>query len=303
MEPTALLMDVKKFAVHDGPGVRTTLFLKGCTLKCIWCHNPEGIGPKPQMAYYQHKCIGCGECVRVCKTGAQGISAAEGHTYDRARCVSCGACEAVCLGEAMKRFGRLVTVDEAVKIGLEDRMFYATSGGGVTVSGGEPLLHADFVRALFVRLKAEGIHTAVDTCGNVPWTQFEKVLDVADMFLYDVKHIDSGAHRALTGAGNELILENLTRLSDAGKRIEVRMPFVPGCNADDDTVRRIGEKLGGLRIERMKVLPYHSLARSKYQALGMEDTMPRVEAPTDDMLHHAVDILKACGVNAISGRD
>ncbi len=303
MEQTALLMDVKKFAVHDGPGVRTTLFLKGCTLKCIWCHNPEGIGLKPQMAYYRHKCIGCGECVSVCKTGAQVMDPEKGHLYDRAKCVSCGACEAACLGEAMKRFGRRITVGEAVKIALEDRMFYATSGGGVTVSGGEPLLQADFVRALFEELKKEAIHTAVDTCGNVAWERFEKVLPVADMFLYDVKHIDSQAHKALTGAGNELILDNLKRLSDAGKRIEIRMPFVPGCNADDDTVRRIGELLGGLSIERMKVLPYHSLARSKYQALGMEDTMPQADAPTDDMLHHAVDILKACGVNAISGRE
>jgi len=302
MSATALLMDVKKFAVHDGPGVRTTLFLKGCTLRCIWCHNPEGISPKPELAYYAHKCIGCGECVRVCPNGAHSISA-DGHVFNREKCIACGACEPACLGEAIKLFGKEIDVDEALRIALEDRMFYSTSGGGVTISGGEPLLHAEFVRELCERLHGEGIHTAVDTCGCVPWSAFETVLPVADMFLYDIKQFDSDAHKALTGAGNERILENLQRLSDAGKRIEIRMPFVPGCNSDDETVHKIGEFLGKLNIERMKVLPYHSLARSKYVALGKEDTMPHVDAPSDEMLNHAVEILRSHGVNAVSGKE
>ena len=287
--PTGLLMDVKRFAVHDGPGVRTTLFLKGCSLRCIWCHNPEGISPRPQTAYYAHKCIGCGECARVCPAGE--------------RCIACGACEEACLGEAMKLFGRTVTVDEAETIALEDRAFYAHSGGGVTVSGGEPLLQADFVRALFERLKEQGVHTAVDTCGNVPWTAFEKVLPVADMFLFDVKHIDSDAHRALTGAGNGRILDNLRRLSDANARIEIRIPLVPKANDDADVLERIGALLGSLNIETMRVLPYHSLARSKYAALGLPDTMPDMPSPDDEQIARAVSILRAHGVNAVSGRE
>ena len=300
--PTGLLMDVKRFAVHDGPGVRTTLFLKGCSLRCVWCHNPEGISPRAQTAYYAHKCIGCGECARVCPAGAQRMDAG-GHRFDRERCVACGACEEACLGEAMKLFGRTVTVDEAETIALEDRAFYDHSGGGVTVSGGEPLLQADFVRALFERLKEQGVHTAVDTCGNVPWTAFEKALPVADLFLFDVKHIDSDAHRALTGAGNERILDNLRRLSDAGARIEIRMPLVPGANDDTDTLERIGALLGGLNVETMRVLPYHALARSKYAALGKPDTMPDVPSPDDGAIARAVSILRAHGVNAVSGRE
>ena len=301
--PTGLLMDVKRFAVHDGPGVRTTLFLKGCSLRCLWCHNPEGISPRPETAYYAHKCMNCGECARVCPSGAQRMDAGGRHVFEREMCVACGACEGACLGEAMKLFGRTVTVGEAEAIALEDRAFYDHSGGGVTVSGGEPLLQADFVRALFERLKEQGVHTAVDTCGNVPWAAFESVLPFTDLFLFDVKHIDSAAHRALTGAGNERILDNLRRLSDAGARIEIRMPLVPGANDGTDTLERIGALLGGLNVETMRVLPYHALARSKYAALGKPDTMPDVPSPDDGQIACAVSILRAHGVNAVSGRE
>lgn len=296
-------MDVKKFAVHDGPGIRTTLFLKGCSLKCIWCHNPEGISSRPEMAFYRHKCLSCGECARVCTAQASRITAEGRHVFDRTACQACGACEPVCLGEAMKRFGRPVSVEEALSIALEDRAFYAHSQGGVTVSGGEPLLQAAFVRALFEELKREDIHTAVDTCGNVPWSAFEEVLPVADMFLFDIKHIDSQAHKALTGAGNERILDNLRKLSAAGARIEIRMPLVPGCNDAPDVLDGIGALLGELNIETMRVLPYHSMARSKYAALGLPDTMPQVDSPDDDQLLRAVERLRAHGVNAVSGRE
>lgn len=300
-EPTALLMDVKHFAVHDGPGIRTTLFMKGCSLHCLWCHNPEGISPRPQMAYYAHKCVSCGECARVCPTGAQSVGP-QGHAYAREKCIACGACEPVCPGEAMKCFGRRVTPQEALAIALEDRIFYEQSGGGVTLSGGEPLLQADFCAETARLLRREGVTTAIDTCGNVPFTAFEKVLPHAEIFLYDVKHIDSEAHRRLTGQGNEQILSNLRSLSERGARIEVRMPLVPGCNDDPDTLRGIGRLLGELRIERMRVLPYHSLARSKYQALGLPDTLPDVPSPSDERLNEVVALLRGQGVPAVSGR-
>lgn len=297
----AMLMDIKRFAVHDGPGIRTTLFLKGCSLKCIWCHNPEGISAKPQMAYYEHKCIGCGECAVVCAQGAQKIGS-EGHTFVRSACVACGACEPACLGEAMKRFGRRVTLEEALRLALEDAAFYGETGG-VTLSGGEPLLQADFCAEMARELKARGVPTAIDTCGNVDWSAFEKLLPYAEMFLFDVKHIDPDAHRRLTGQTNERIVQNLRRLSDAGARIEIRMPLVPGCNDDLATLHGIGRLLGALHIEKMRVLPYHSMARSKYCALGMPDTMPDVPSPDDAQIAAAVEILQGYGVKAISGRE
>jgi len=301
MDKQAMLMDVKRFAVHDGPGLRTTLFLKGCSLKCIWCHNPEGICRETQMAYYAHKCIGCGECVKVCPTGAHTMDEA-GHHFDRTKCIFCGKCVQACLGEALTLFGRKIDVDEAYAIATEDALFYREDGG-VTVSGGEPLFYPDFIKELFTKLKADGIHTAVDTCGNVPWEAFEKILPVTDLFLYDIKHIDPDDHKALTGADNRHILENLQKLSDRGAKIEIRMPLVPKANNDEKTLQGIGAFLQNLNITRMKVLPYHSMARSKYKALGMADTMPDVESPTDEDLQKAVELLKSYGVPAISGRE
>lgn len=301
MEEKAILMDIKRFAVHDGPGLRTTLFLKGCSLKCIWCHNPEGICRETQMAYYAHKCIGCGECVKVCPTGAHQISEA-GHTFDREKCIFCGKCVDVCLGDALTLFGREINVDEAYEIATEDALFYRDNGG-VTISGGEPLLYPDFIRALFTKLKADSIHTAVDTCGNVPWDRFEKVLPVTDLFLYDIKHIDPDAHKKLTGAENYHISENLKKLSDVGAKIEIRMPLVPKANDDEKTLRGIGDFLQKLNITKMKVLPYHSMARSKYAALGMSDTMPLVDSPTDEDLQKAVELFRNYGVPAVSGRE
>lgn len=298
----AFLMDIKQFAVHDGPGIRTTFFLKGCSLRCVWCHNPEGIGREAQIAYYSRKCASCGACAEVCPTGASGMRGGA-HEFDRALCTACGACVRECPVDAYRLFGREISSDEAVAIAEKDEPFYTSSGGGITVSGGEPLLQADFVEEFFRKLRAKGLGTAVDTCGNVPWESFEKVLPLTDIFLFDVKHIDSARHRELTGAGNELIISNLKRLSASGARIEVRIPLVPGCNDDRATLEGIGALLGSLNIERAKLLPYHSMARSKYAALGMPDTLPNVPSPTDGELKSAATVLAGFGVRAVSGRE
>ena len=298
---TGILFEIKRFSVHDGPGVRTTLFLKGCPLHCRWCHNPESIASKPQLAYYRDKCINCGECVHICPEHAHVLTNVQ-HDFIREKCRNCGACEAVCLGNALRLYGRKITVSEAVKLAAEDRDFYG-SDGGVTLSGGEPLLQAEFCYELLSKLKQDGINTAVDTCGCVSWNVIERIIPVTDLFLFDFKHSDSSEHRKLTGRGNELIITNLQHLSESGAGIEIRIPLIPGCNDSETNLLNTGKLLRKLKLEKVKVLPYHSMARTKYAALGMSDTMVDAKFFNDDSLQHAVKILQDCGVSAVSGKD
>ncbi len=299
---TGIILEPKRFAVHDGPGIRTTFFLKGCPLRCLWCHNPESISPQPELAYYAHKCIRCGECAAICRSGAHGM-AGEEHRFDRNRCTVCGSCETVCLGRALRIYGKRVSPEEVVALALQDRIFYEQSGGGVTLSGGEPLFQAEFCLELLNQLKAAGLHTALDTCCFVPRPALEAALPVTDRFLVDFKHSDSVRHRELTGQGNELILENLRFLSERGAEIEIRIPFVPGCNDSEENMERTGEILGSLNIDSVKLLPYHALARSKYAALGKKDTMPSAPSPSPQQIDHAVQILRKHHVNASSGTE
>ncbi len=294
---SAKYIDIKRFAVHDGPGIRTTLFLKGCSLRCIWCHNPESRQPQPELAIHYQKCTLCGECAKICPCHriVNGV-----HEFSRADCKACGRCESVCLSGALELFGKSMTVDEAAAKLLEDRIFYV-DGGGITLSGGEPLLHSEFCAELLTRMKAEGIHCAVDTCGNVPWTAFEAVLPHTDMFLYDFKCADSEKHRRLTGCGNELILENLKRLNGTGKTIEIRMIMVPEHNMDESDIRAAGEFLAPLKsVSAVRLLAYHSLARSKFKAVGHPDTMPDVTAPDADALERVAVILRQYGIKVIN---
>lgn len=277
----ATIFEIKRFAVHDGDGIRTTVFFKGCTLKCIWCHNPEGIGFKPQLAFYANKCIGCGECKRICT---------------RDECITCGKCEEICLGSARKLYGREVTVEELMPQLLEDAEFYENSGGGVTLSGGECLCQADFCAELLRELKKNNIRTAVDTCGYVPRASIEKVMENTDIFLYDLKAIDEDVHIRCTGQPNGLILDNLRYIDSIGKPIEIRIPYVPGYNADQ--IEKMAKFLSGLRnITKVRVLPYHNYAGSKYASLTMENTLPDL-LPTESEVKNAVELLKRYGMNA-----
>ncbi len=261
----AIICDIKRFAVHDGDGIRTTLFFKGCPLRCVWCHNPESINFEPQVAFYENKCIGCGECKKE------------------------GFITQSCLGEAKVLYGREMTVDELLQLLLEDKDFYETSGGGVTLSGGECLCQAEFCAELLKRLKENGINTAVDTCGFVPKQAFDKVLPYTDTFLYDLKAIDNDVHIKCTGQPNRLILDNLKYIDSLGKSIEIRIPYVPFFN--DSQIEKIAEFLKPLKnIKSVKVLPYHNYAGSKYAALGMENTLPEI-LPSEEDIMKAEDLL------------
>jgi len=263
----ATIFEIKRFAVHDGDGIRTTVFFKGCPLRCVWCHNPEGLSAKKESAFYSHKCISCGECKR------SDFKASE------------------CLGEARVDYGREVGVDELVELLLEDREFYESSGGGVTLSGGECLLQADFCREVLKRLKEYGINTAVDTSGYVPRESLDKVIPYTDVFLYDVKALDEKVHIKCTGKSNRLILENLEYLDSLGKKIEIRIPYVPGYNSDE--MEQISAYLKGFgNITGIRVLPYHNYAASKYRALGLPCTLPE-RLPSDEEIKRTKELFKA----------
>ena len=278
------IFEIKRLAIHDGDGIRTTVFFKGCPLRCVWCHNPEGLERPKQLACYAEKCVGCMECVSACPNGAHreenGV-----HVLDRSLCTACGLCADTCLGEALTLFGREVTVDELMAVVLEDREFYENSGGGVTLSGGECLLQADFCAALLKECKAHGLHTAVDTCGFVGRDALDKVIPYTDVFLYDVKAADEDVHIRCTGRSNRLILDNLRYLDEQGKTTQIRIPCVPGWN--DGQMEKIRDVLAQLRhVDEIRVLGYHNYAGSKYGALSLPNTLPDT-LPTEAELERA----------------
>lgn len=292
----ANIFEIKRFAVHDGEGIRTTVFFKGCPLQCVWCHNPEGISQGKQLAYFAHKCIACGECLSVCPTGAHEIENGL-HTYHRDKCIACGKCESGCLGNALTFYGKEFTTDELLPILLKDREFYDNSGGGVTLSGGECLLQADFCAELLQKLKEHGIHTAVDTCGFIPKKSLDKVLPYTDIFLYDIKAIDEETHIHCTKQSNKQILENLLYLDKKDCSIEIRIPYIPDYN--DKEIEKIGAFLSRLKnIAKVRVLAYHNLSGAKYASLDLPNNLPS-RLPTDEELNLAMEKLKSHGLHAV----
>ncbi|MEN6302083.1 MAG: glycyl-radical enzyme activating protein [Armatimonadia bacterium] len=295
---TGRLLELTRLSVHDGPGIRTTVFLKGCSLRCRWCHNPESISPKPEIGLVKRKCLGCGDCAEVCPAGAHSFSDGV-HHLNRDLCQACGRCVQACLMGALEYFGGEMTAEEVATAAMEDATFYAISGGGCTISGGEPLLQAPFCAEVFGILRQSGIHCALDTSGAVPWECFEKVLPHTDLFLYDVKHVDEDLHREYTGSSCSRIAANLTRLGQCGIPIEVRIPTIPGFNADPDSMAAIGQFLSGLdNIVGVRLLPYH-LARSKYETIGRPYPMDDVQPPDTATIDNVKTILQGYGLLVI----
>lgn len=293
---TATVFEIKRFAIHDGDGIRTTVFFKGCPLKCVWCHNPEGIAAKAELGYYSHKCKNCGACVTACPNECH-IMKDGIHTFDRKNCIACGKCETCCPSGALKLYGKEFTVDELCEILLEDKAFYDESGGGVTLSGGECLMQSDFCAELLKRLKESGVHTATDTSGFVTKKAIDTVFPFTDIFLYDIKAFDSEIHKKATGCQNEIILENLAYINELGGKTEIRIPYVPEFNAGE--IEKIAKYLSSLEcVTKVRVLPYHNYASSKYSALGMENTLPET-LPTDEEIENAKRILKSYGLEVI----
>jgi pyruvate formate lyase activating enzyme len=285
------ISDIKRLTLHDGPGVRDTVFVKGCPLSCLWCHNPESISPRPQLLFHKNLCTNCKDCATVCPANVHRFDAGC-HSLDRSHCTFCGQCVTACLSDALTLSGGLrLTAREVFDRVMRDRSFYA-NGGGVTVSGGEPLLYPEFVRDLFFLLRDSGIHTALDTCGAVPFACFETTLPMTSLILYDLKGMDSSRHAVNTGRSNEEIIRNLAELGKRHIPVEVRMPIIPGCNDSAAEIEAAGRFLAKIpSLLRVRLLAYHSMAREKYRAAGMPDTMPETAPPSLLLLTELAAIL------------
>jgi len=273
------IFNIQRFSIHDGPGIRTTVFLKGCNLRCLWCHNPESVQRQPQIQFYIEKCLGCGACAVVCPQHAH-IFENGRHVFLREECRVCGACVVECFSDALVLSGENYSVNDVVAEIQKDQEYFRASGGGVTFSGGEPLLQPAFLAEVLSECKRFGLHCAVDTAGNVPWTTFLAIAPLTDLFLYDIKAFDPEVHRRATGVGNQLILENLKKLVELGKPVWVRIPLVPGYNAEPEEVNAIAGFLQSLgAIERIELLPYHSLGSEKYASLDRDYPAAGISIP------------------------
>jgi pyruvate formate lyase activating enzyme len=274
MKLTGNIFDIQRTSLHDGPGIRTSVFLKGCPLHCAWCHNPESQSKAKEISFRPESCAGCGDCVKTCQHGAHSI--VDGiHHYDRFLCEQCGDCVETCLYEALKLAGRQQTVSEVMAIVLRDRLFYEQSGGGLTVSGGEPMFQTEFTLELLKTAKSEGLHTCLDTCGWASQRAYEQVLPFVDLFLFDYKVTDPLVHKKWTGVSNELILSNLDFLVREGARIRLRCPLVQGINATPEHlagIAALSERYPGL--DGIDLMTYHNVGNSKYERYGLKNPLP-----------------------------
>ncbi len=283
--------NIQKYSIHDGDGIRTTVFFKGCHLRCWWCHNPETQRFEPELQVDTQKCTGCGRCEDVCPQGAITISPEGKAVTDRSKCTVCGICESACLGNYRTVVGREYSIKELVKICLQDQMFYEESGGGVTLSGGEVMaMDIEYIRYLVKALHHEGIDVTIDTCGQAPWSNYEALLPYVHTWLYDVKVMDDDKHKKYIGAGNKVILDNLKNLAGSGARIYIRIPTIREVNGDHESMQAIIDflKENNIRPPQVNLLPYHSTGSHKYGKLGRRYLAEELTAPTDEEMESFV---------------
>ena len=278
-----MVFDIEKFAVHDGPGIRTVVFLKGCPLRCVWCHNPESQSAKPEIFFSPEKCIGCGWCFECCPNHCHVMEGGV-HVFHRESCTRCGKCTEKCYAGALEKVGKLMSVEAVMAEVLADRLFYENSGGGLTLSGGEPLAQFEFARELLRAAKKERLHTCVETCGFTDFSRLEELLPLVDLWLWDVKATGEELHRRLTGVSDAPILENLRRMDEKGAALILRCPLVPGVNDDETHLRHIAELANTLKsVRRIDLEPYHPLGENKSGRLGRREFFTASFVPEERM--------------------
>jgi pyruvate formate lyase activating enzyme len=302
MAASGMVFDIRKYSVHDGPGIRTTVFLKGCPLHCWWCHNPESQSPRPEPFLHLNRCIHCGICVETCPQGA--ISQPDGFQVvtDLTRCTVCGECIDACVAGAREIAGRSMTAGEVLAEVESDIPFFDESGGGVTFSGGEPMMQPDFLLELLQGCKQRELRTALDTSGFTPWEKLQAVAPFVDLFLYDIKLIDAEKHRRYMGVSNQIILENLHRLAALGKTIFIRVPLIPGINDDAENLEQLAQLAVSLpAVKRVDLLPYHHAAMGKYDTLEKNYALRDLQPHPYEAVARIADALQARGLNVRIG--
>ena len=297
-----LVTNIQRFSIHDGPGIRTTVFLKGCNLRCFWCHNPEDIRPAAEVQFFPERCIACEACVEACDKGAHLFLEDGCHLFLRDLCDACGACIDTCYAKGLVLVGSRMNTAQVVNEVMQDQAFYTESGGGITISGGEPLLQFDFTYDILARCRELGIHTAIETAANFPWERVAAILPVTDLVMMDIKHMDSETHRRCTGAPNERILSNARRLGQEAQPLIIRTPIVPGVNDSVEQVSAIASFVAQLpNLLYYELLPYHPMAKSKYRSLDLVYQAEELVSPSREKVAELAAAAEAQGIRVRTG--